>query len=137
MEFATAAGPPVSETQLLRIAYRLVVETCPYPEYCRAWRNQDEKSWTTFQAHFIETQADLRERQKTSHQGGYRANNLVGIEEAFSNLAQATADDRVAVNKLTDANRYLETQVASQANSMATKDAAMDTMQNIIQQLQG
>ena len=61
----------------------------------------------------------------------------MGIEEAFSNLAQATADDRVAVNKLTDANRYLETQVASQANNMATKDAAMDTVQNIIQQLQG
>ena len=61
----------------------------------------------------------------------------MGIEESFSNLAQATADDRVAVTILTDANIHLETQVASQANNMATKDAAMDTVQNIIQQLQG
>ena len=72
----------MSETQLLRIAYGLVAETGEYPEYCRPWRNQDGKFWTTFQAHFIEAQSDLRERQKTSRQGGYGANNLVGIKEA-------------------------------------------------------
>ena len=80
MDFSTAAREPVSETQLVRITYGLVAETGHYPEDCRAWRNQDDKSWTTFQAHFIEAQADLRERQQTSRQGGYGANNLVGIE---------------------------------------------------------
>ena len=114
-----------------------MAETGQYPEDCRTWRNQDDKSWTTFQAHFIEAQADLRERQKTSRQGRYGANNLVVIEEAFTNLAQATAEDRAAVTNLTDENRHLATQVAAQANNMATKDASMDTMSKIIQQLQG
>ena len=131
-DFATASGKPVLETQLFRIAYGLVAETGKYPEDFRAWRNQDDKSWTTFQDHFIEAQADLRESPQTSCQDGYRANNLVGIEEAFANLAQATA-----VTNLTDANRHLETQEAAQAINMATKDPAMETMSNLIQQLQG
>ena len=84
---ATAAGEPVLETQLVHIAYRLVAETGQYPEYFRAWRNQDDKSWTTFKAHFIETQDNLRERQQISRQRGYGSNNLVGIKEAFVNLA--------------------------------------------------
>ena len=137
MDFATADGDPVSETQLVRIAYGLVAETGQYPEDCRAWNNQDEKSCTTFQAHLIEAQENLRERQKTSRQGGYGSNNLVGIEEAFTNLAHATADDRAEVTNLTEANRHLTSQVAAQANNMTTNDAAMETMQNIIQQLQG
>ena len=72
--FATAAVEPVPDTQLVRIAYRLVAETGKYPEDCRAWRNQDDKSWKTFHAHFIEAQANLRERQQTSCQGGYGSN---------------------------------------------------------------
>ena len=136
-DFATAAGEPVSEIQLVRIACGLVAESGQYPEDCRAWRNQDEKYWTTFKAHFIEAQADLRERHQTSRQGGYEANNLVGIKEAFTNFAQATEEERVAVNNLTDANRNLVTQVAAQANNTVTKDAAMETMSKSIQQLQG
>ena len=69
-DFSIAAREPVSETQLVSIAYQLVVETGKYPEECRAWRKQDEKSWTAFKDHFIEAQADLIERQQTSIQGG-------------------------------------------------------------------
>ena len=94
-------------TSTVRIAYVLVAETGQYPEDCRAWRNQDDKSWTYFQYHFIESQADLRERHKTSRQGGYGAKNLVGIEEAFANLAQATAEDRAEVNNLNYSNNHL------------------------------
>ena len=53
----------------------------------------------------------------------------MGIEEAFANL-------RAAVTNLTNANRHLATQMAAQANNMTTKDAAMETIQNLIQQLQ-
>ena len=58
-DFSTAAGEPVSDTQLVHITYRLEADTGQYPEDCRYWSNQDDKSWTTFQAHFIEAQADL------------------------------------------------------------------------------
>ena len=61
----------------------------------------------------------------------------MGIEEDFVNLAQAKAEDRAVVTNLTDANRNLATQVAVQANNMETKDAAMETISKIIQQLQG
>ena len=41
------------------------------------------------------------------------------------------------MTNLTDANRHLATQVAAPANNMATKDAAMETISKLIQQLQG
>ena len=65
-------------------------------------------------------------------QGGYRVNNLVGINEAFSNLDQATAEDRAAVNNLTDANKHLQNKVAEKANNMATRDAAINTIKKLI-----
>ena len=61
----------------------------------------------------------------------------MGIEEAFTNLAQATAEDRSVVTNLTDKNRHLEAQVSAQTNNMMTKDSDMETMQKIILQLQG
>ena len=65
-------------------------------------------------------------------QGGYGANNLVGIKEAFTNLAQETAEYREAVNNLTDSNIHLSYQVVVQAKNMTTKDVAMETTKNII-----
>ena len=61
----------------------------------------------------------------------------MGIEEACTNIAQATTEDREAVNNLTDANRHLAAQVSAQANNTMTKDSAMETTQKIILQLQG
>ena len=61
-DLVTSAKEPVSETQFVRIAYGLVAETDQYPEYFQALRNQTDKSWKAFQAHFIESQANLQER---------------------------------------------------------------------------
>ena len=72
---------------------------------------QENKSWMALQAHTIKTQADPREGQQISRQGGYGSNNLVGIEEDFANLAQATAEYMEAVTNLTGANMNLTTQV--------------------------
>ena len=87
---------------------------------------------TNLQAHFIEAQADLRERKQTSLQGGYEAKKLVGIKETFDHLAPVTSGDRSAVTNLTDTNKNLATKVAKQANHRATKDAAMETMKKLI-----
>ena len=70
-------------------------------------------------------------------QGGYGANNLVGIKEDFANLDQATAEDRAAVTNLTDANKNLITQVTKQANHSETKDASIETMHKFIQKTHG
>ena len=61
-------------------------------------------------------------------EGGYGANNLVGIEEAFANLAQATLEDRAGVTTLTRANMNLTTQVVEYANHLVTKDSAMESI---------
>ena len=53
-DFAAVASDLVSETQLIRIAYRLVADTVHYPEDFWAWRTWENKYWTAFQAHFIE-----------------------------------------------------------------------------------
>ena len=37
-DFAAAASEPVSETQLVCIAYGIVADTGKYPEDCREWR---------------------------------------------------------------------------------------------------
>ena len=84
-----ASGDPVTNTQIIQIAHGLVAKTDHYKEYCRAWYEVKEKTWSEFQAPFIESQSDLRERQKMVRQGGYRSNILMGIEEDFSNLYQA------------------------------------------------
>ena len=63
-------------------------------------------------------------------QVSYGANNLVGIEEAFTNLAQATAEYMAAVTNFTEAKIHYATQVANQANRMAKNDAAKEKIQN-------
>ena len=48
---------------------------------------------------------------------------------------QATAEDRAEVTNIIVTNMNLITQVAEYSNLVATKDAAMVKMQNIIRQL--
>ena len=136
-DFVAAASKAVSETQIVRIAYRLVAETGQYPEDCCMWMTQYDKFLTAFQDHSIEAQADLKERRQTLCQGGYGADNLVGIEEDSTNLTQETAEDKAAVTYITGSNINLTTQVAEYANHMATNYSEMVTMQKTISHFQG
>ena len=75
---------------------------------------QPEKTWTMFQAHFIEVQADLKERKQTYRQGGYHAgtvNNAMEMSMVFENISQATEEDLSAVTNLATANSTLTEQV--------------------------
>ena len=120
-DFAVSAGETLMDTQLVCIAYCLVAETGHYLAYFRVWRAVKEKSWTAFQSRFIESQADLQERQQTVRQGSYRSNNLVVIDEAFKNLVQETAEDRATLTNLTYAKIILASQVEEYANHLAVK----------------
>ena len=75
--------------------------------------------------------------QQILHQDVCEDNNLVGIEESFVNLTQATADYRAAVTDLTDANMNLTTPVSEHANNMAIKDTEISIIQKTTSQLQG
>ena len=112
MHYTTAADDPITEGQVVRISYILVVETGRFQEECRTRQAklEPEKTWTTFQAHFIEAQVDLQERQQTYRQVGYHtrtANKAMEISMAFANLAQATAEDLAAFTNLTTSNSTL------------------------------
>ena len=81
-----AAGEPVTDTQLVRIAHGLVAETSQYLEDSRVWRGIEGSSWTAFQDHFTGAREDFCKHQQTARQGVYGSNNMVGIENSFSTL---------------------------------------------------
>ena len=58
-------GDPITEVQFVHITYGFVAGTGQFQEEFRSWcANLDpEKTWTQFQEHFIEAQADLHEQQ--------------------------------------------------------------------------
>ena len=98
------------------------------------------KTWTKFQAHFIEAQANLRERQQPSWQGGYStgtAHNAIKISMAFANLEQVTAEDRAVIINLTTSNSTLTEQVVLYTNRLSTKEVDNMELQTSIKKLQG
>ena len=117
--------------------YGLLAVMGQYPGEFQAWITQNNNSWMAFQNHFIKAQQDLRELQQTLCQGGYCYNNLESIKEAFANIAQAIAEDRVVVTNLNGANMNLTYQVAEYANHMTTKNSSMENMKKTVSQMQG
>ena len=65
------------------------------------------------------------------------ANNLVGMQDEFSNLEQATLEDQVAVTNLKYVNTTLTDQVALYTNHLSSKDAENSTLQREVLNLQG
>ena len=106
-------------------------------EYCFVWGDPENNYQKDFQAHFIKLQAYQQECQHTVRYGGYRANNLVGIEEEFTNLDQATAYDRAEVTNLTKYNVTLTSQVAEYANNLSTREAENAALHKTISKING
>ena len=80
---------------------------------------------------------DLQECQKTARQFGHGTNNLVGIEETFTNTAHDTVEDRTAVTNLLGANISLPVQVNKYTNNLSSKEAGMAIPQKTITNFQG
>ena len=60
----------------------------------------------------------------------------MGIEEDFTNLVQATAEERVAVTNLTDINILLSEYIAEYAENLFTKEAKLASVHKAIANLQ-
>ena len=56
---------------------------------------------------------------------------------AFSNMSQATAEDRTAITNLTTAIRTLIEQVALYSNRLSTKEVDNMALQTAVRNLQG
>ena len=133
---------PITEGQVVRISYGLFTEMVHFQEDYWTWRakSEPEKTWTTFQAHSIDAQSDLREHQHTSCQGGYitgTAYNTMEMSMVFANLAQAMAEDQAAVTNLTTSNNNLTEQVALYTNRLPNKEDDNMDLQKAIKKLQG
>ena len=76
----------MTETQIVRITYRIVAEMGEYQKYCQVWSNKATITCTSFQEQFIYAQADLRDIQQTARQGEYRAQNSIRIQGEFANM---------------------------------------------------
>ena len=72
-----------------------------------------------------------------ARQGNYGANHMVGIEEAFSNLAQATTEDRSVVVNSTGVNDSLTAQVAEYVKHLSVKYSDIAALTKQIANLQG
>ena len=111
-DYTTASGKPITEGQVVRISCGLVIETGKFQEDFWTWRakSEPENIWTTFQAHFVEAQDDLRKRQYNYHQGGYSidtSHNNMEMSMEFANLELASEEDCAAVTNLTTAKSTL------------------------------
>ena len=141
-DYTTASRKPITKVNIDRIALVLLAETGKFQEYCRTWwaKLEAEKPWMDFQAHFIEAQANLHEQQQTYHQEGYTSvvsHNLVRIQDEFSNLAQALAEDWAAIKNPTKSNSTLTNKVALYANHLSNKEVETGALQKAVRNLQG
>ena len=116
----------MTEIQVVRIAYGLFTETRKFQEDFQTWeaKSDPEKTCTKFQAQFIKVQADIREWQQTSRNGGYStgtSHNAMEMSMEFYKLKKASAEDCASITNLTTANITLTEQVDLYTNLPSTK----------------
>ena len=124
-DFASAAGQPYTNNQLLTTAYNLVYATGQFFDDCKAWNRlpPNQKTMDTFKTTFQQAQRELRDQQHTAQQAGFQANGiwcqpthpndhpLHEMAEAPANLATATASDCQALQNLTNTVKELSNQI--------------------------
>ena len=124
-DFASAAGQPYTNNQLLTKAYNLVYATGLFFDYCKAGNRlpSNQKTMENFKTKFQQAQQELHDQQCTAQQAGFQAigiwclppkNNdhpLQETAEALANLATATASNRQVLQNLTNMVKELSNQI--------------------------
>ena len=133
-DFATAAGQPYTNNQLLTTAYNLVYATGLFFDDCKAWNRlqPNRKTMEHFKTTFQQAQRELRDQQRTVQQAGFQANGiwcqpiqnndnpLQETADALANLATATASDRQALQNLTNTVKELSYQIKAKDKQLKT-----------------
>ena len=122
---AEAAGNPETPEQLISIALIILTRTGAFSHDIRTWhaKNQNEKTWPTFKAHFKEAQRLARMSGGTINQLGlHEANVMVdkivdGLKYEYQN---ETNQNEVAEAQMQKQIDYMAN-VARQNESLATK----------------
>ena len=78
-EFAKDNKEPISDKQIIRMAYTIIHNTTAFNQACEKWRNKDttDKSWANFKIYFRKKDKDRRSQLTTASAGyhGYQAAN--------------------------------------------------------------
>ena len=80
-DFAKDNKEPISDKQLIRIAYTIIHNTMVFNQACEQWRNKDtdDKTWDNFKFFFRKKDKDRRSQLTTASAGyhGYQAANKI------------------------------------------------------------
>jgi hypothetical protein len=130
-DFSEAGDVLVGQPQQINVGYAQIFATGHFMSACRRWNEKHaiEKTWTQFKSHFAAAHCQRKQMQgESADTAGYHsANAAVSHNEdqmseatigALSNLATATAADRVVVAALTQANARLAKQLEDNSNEL-------------------
>ena len=149
-DFASAAGQPYSNNQLLTTAYNLVCATGLFFDDCKAWTclPANQKTMDNFKMTFQQAQQELRDQQRTAQQASFQANGiwclptatndhpLQETAEALANLATVTASDCQALQNLTNMVKVLSNQFKAKDRQIEDLIKSDEQQQNTGQQQQ-
>jgi hypothetical protein len=149
--FAVAVGQPYGAAMIVNVAYTLLINPGLFPDSCRSWQSRviAGKTWAQFKLDFATAHREFRLTNQTAQQSGFHSVNMMieqGREEtmqdtvdAISQLATATASDRVTVATLTTTNAKLaaqleaaQAQIAQLIAQLKDKIAALKTRSNLL-----
>ena len=126
VEFTEAGASPFTMVQITTKAFIQMFTTGLFKDECKA-RNRlptVARYWATFKLIFTAAARELQEMQAMSGTAGYAnsvtADLMTQKSEAFTNLAQASAQDRIAVTNVATNNTTILEQLAKALAALAT-----------------
>jgi hypothetical protein len=119
--YAVAGNQGYTNTQIVNLAYSIIMATGHFEVACREWRLKiaADRTWANWKTHFAAAYNDLRETAITTKTAGFHGAHLATPDfiydtaEALNNLATATVADREAVANLVVSNATLTQQLAA------------------------
>ena len=148
-DFATAAGAPFTDRQIIDAAYLLILGTHVYKDECKEWlrRPLTEQTWTNFKADFSRAYRERKTLQKLEKQGsagthfGANTTETAPTEtETLSSLTNATIETGSNVLNLAHQNAALRDQVnqlTSLVESLTTTVAETNQQLSALRQFSG
>jgi uncharacterized phage-associated protein len=139
-EFADAGSQPITDSQILTMAYTLVHQTGMYFQELKDWRAKpvEQHSWTNFKTHMLEAQIELRlQQQATSGRQGYSnfSHHWNKENDENTNTAQVLAD--FAATTISENRATLNAFAATNENLQDKLTTALREIANLKQAIQG
>jgi hypothetical protein len=120
--FASKGRETISDGQLIRWGYEIILKTGLFNRDCEKWRKKQEadKTWDNFKEHFSIAEDD-REKNQTNSDAGFSANQM---EQIIQKQVQAEMTALLnAIPQLDDEPPPLQVEAPPAANATVTLDA--------------